>query len=719
VKDFGELNVLIVEPDTDSRVRIESVFKEVGLNDVQSESDFKKAGQRLADEEFHIVVISDYFAGTTAPKIITFLKLHCPDREIPFILKTKSEDSEFVRSLIIAGASVLMDPLAEIEDAKKALESCLRSVKLPNLKALIRESEFFSEFSEEECEAMYAVSAPRRFEAGEEIITKGDPADNFFVLLQGKVMVIIFRQDHTIIDIPVGAGSPFGEMAILDNCTRSAWCVAANDCIVLEVGKHIFSDTSYVLRQKVFAKLAIIMADRIRKMNQLIDEKVREGLEQIAGNLDEVHVQRHVEVPKAGSPEEKELEKTEKIEVDKEPEVARKRDPKEEPIPQKPKEPEVAGGSLTEEEQAAAKVERQKRRADERRKLFDRGGEREQRQRDLKLDINPYIVPVGIADSYLEDFRSQEEYDVLLRKVNLRTDFIVNKIPNALSDMVCNKFFGYWTGSKLASINPHDIWSTDLFTPGSPQLKKALHLVVVASEGDAAYKEAYLSLPLSHRIVGLTDVGCSGTFLGNYEAIKRYLNDQCLKSVIKLDMEIPIDRIWKEKDVIEFLTHTTEDVRQETLFLVFDDQQGKHTKLVRDKFPRHQIVTVVKDIGFNFEAPSSMFTETEKRLVGEGLIVDKKKYKGLGFYQGQTVFLADFSTFFSMVDSMKASGYIFATIGALARMGPDYSGVVWGSKGGADGAVKAARAMFGVKGAQDPTDIAAAVNWADGDSGPV
>ncbi|MGK0184053.1 MAG: hypothetical protein ACI9YB_003375, partial [Halioglobus sp.] len=247
----------------------------------------------------------------------------------------------------------------------------------------------------------------------------------------------------------------------------------------------------------------------------------------------------------------------------------------------------------------------------------------------------------------------------------------------------------------------------------------ALHLVVVASEGDAAYKEAYLSLPLSHRIVGLTDVGCSGTFLGNYEAIKRYLNDQCLKSVIKLDMEIPIDRIWKEKDVIEFLTHTTEDVRQETLFLVFDDQQGKHTKLVRDKFPRHQIVTVVKDIGFNFEAPSSMFTETEKRLVGEGLIVDKKKYKGLGFYQGQTVFLADFSTFFSMVDSMKASGYIFATIGALARMGPDYSGVVWGSKGGADGAVKAARAMFGVKGAQDPTDIAAAVNWADGDSGPV
>lgn len=744
MKDFGELNVLIVEPDADLSVKIESTFNEVGVHDVQSEGDFKKAGQKLTDEEFHIVVISDNFEGATAPDIITFLKLHCPNGDIPFILKTQSEDSEFVRSLIIAGASVLMDPSADVKGVKKALESCLRSIKLPDLKDLIASSDFFSEFSEEECEAMYAVSTPRIFEAGEEIIAKGDPADNFFVLLKGKVMVIIFKQDHTIIDIPVEEGSPFGEMAILDNCPRSAWCVAADECVVLEMGRHIFNDTCYVLRQKIFAKLAIIMAERIRKMNEMIDAKVREGLEQIAGHLDEVHVQRHVEIPKVKTPEKKvkkagpakvpkEVEKpkvvkepeasepSQKMEKLEEPQVRAKATSEEKLVSEEEVEAEkveAAEEGLSEEEKEAAKKERQKRRAAERRKMFEEGGEREQRQRDLKLDINPYIVPVGIADSYHERIRSQEEYDVLLRKINLRTDFIVNKIPNALSDMVCNKFFGYWTGSKLASLNPHFIWDTELFTPGSPQLKKALHLVVLASEGDAAYREAYLNLPLSHRIVGLTDVGCSGTFLGNDESIKRYLNDQCLKSAIKLDMEIPIDRLWKGNDVIEFLTHTTEDVRDETLFLVFDDQQGKNTRLVREKFPQHQIVTIIKDIGFNFDDPSTMFTETEKRLNDAGLISEKKQYKGRGFYQGQTAFLADFSTFFSMVNSMKSSGYIFASVGAMARMGPDYSGVIWGSKGGADGAVKAARAMFGVKGAQDPADIAAAVNWADGDSGP-
>ena len=45
--------------------------------------------------------------------------------------------------------------------------------------------------------------------------------------------------------------------------------------------------------------------------------------------------------------------------------------------------------------------------------------------------------------------------------------------------------------------------------------------------------------------------------------------------------------------------------------------------------------------------------------------------------------------------------------------GDDYSGIVWGSKGGAEGAVRAAKAMFGIKGAQSQDDLSRAIQWAD------
>jgi hypothetical protein len=275
--------------------------------------------------------------------------------------------------------------------------------------------------------------------------------------------------------------------------------------------------------------------------------------------------------------------------------------------------------------------------------------------------------------------------------------------------------YGYWTGSKLAKMNPHQIWNPKSFTPGSPRLLRALHMVVVSSEGDQAYRDCYLGLPICHRVVGVSHVGCSGTFLSNDDAIERYLNDQSLASAIKLDFEIPIDRAIRDTTVIEFLTHTSADVREESLFLVFDDEDGKNTHLVRERFPEHQIITVVKGVGFNIDDLPTMFSQPEALLTSRRILVAKDRFEGRGFYSGQTVFLPDFSEFFEQMDAMKDSAYIFAMLAIMARVGPDYSGSIWGSQGGAEGAIRSARAMFGLKGAVSPQDLASAVSWADGE----
>lgn len=326
---------------------------------------------------------------------------------------------------------------------------------------------------------------------------------------------------------------------------------------------------------------------------------------------------------------------------------------------------------------------------------------------------NPYAVPCAAADFFSESCHTQEDYEVLRRKTNLRTGFITAKVPNGLADVVRNKLYGYWTGGKLAKINPHKTWDVKWFAPGMPRLMKALHMVVVAGDGLKAHKQAYLGLELSHRTVGMTDVGCVGTFLGTDEAVNRYLAGRQLEYAIKQDFELPIDRIWEGKECIEFLRHTREDVRPGTLFLIFDEEDGRYTAKVREAFPEHQLLTIVSGYDFDSEDLSTLFTHPEEQLRKDGLLVAKQAYEGKGFYSGETQFFPDLSCYFKGTN-MGDCGYIFATIGIFAQIGPDYSGVVWGSKGGAEGAVRASRAMFGLGGAQSAADIAAAVSWADG-----
>lgn len=680
--------ILIVEPNEEKLSSIASSFQETHFH-YKMEKNFKIAGETLLKEEYDLVVIGDKFQDFSAIDVYTFLKMCSPKKEVSFILHTASKEFSFIKNLISSGISAILAYPTTPQKLVKTLDMCKNSAKSEELLDLISNLPFFKEFSQNELKILLSVTSLHRFDAGEEIITKGDLADSFYVLLKGKVMAIIVKQDNTIIDIPIQEGSPFGEMAILDNSPRSAWCVAADESLILEIGRHIINDVTCDIRMKLFARLTLIMADRIRKMNEVLNKKVKEKTERSPKESPEkIPLKKEYSNFSPEKPEEKKSMQTQTEE-------------------ELPKIPDAVFSEKAEEKtMEPLPTETVK---EEKKSNHD-----ESKNEMQNLEENPYTTPRGIAENYHERINTQEEYDILMRKINLRSDFIFSKIPDTISDMVCNKMFGYWTGGKLAKVNPHFVWSVDAFTPGSHQLKKALHLVAVCAQGCSAYKEAYLNLPLSQRVVGLSEIGCAGTFLGSNESIERYLNDKCLKTAIKLDMEIPIDRSWRGKDVIEFLTHTIEDVRDDTLFLIFDDKKGKNTKRFREKFPRHQIVTVVKEIGFNFDEPSAMFTSTEQRLLEEGLLVAKNEYKGEGFYQGQTVFLADCSTFYSQISNMKRSGYIFGIIGIFANIGPDYSGIVWGSKGGADGAVKAARAMFGIKGAQSSADVAAAVNWADG-----
>lgn len=655
--------VLILENDETRLKQLEDVCKNLSIPSIQTGKNFEDVGSSLSTENCSLVIISDNFS-TSLEQVIQHIKSQGLEANTPLILSTQNKDPSYIRKAMGLGIGSIITNAANQTLVTKAFNFCRRREESGKLKKILDKLSFFSELDEKERSSLLSATALRKFQAGEEIFAKGDSAEEFYVLIKGQVKALLWRDHKHMNEIDISEGSPFGEMAILDQMPRSAWCIASSDCLVLEIGRHIFDDKSLLIRHKICASLAVIFARRIRNMNN--------SLVKTCSNQ-----------PQEEKEEKKPLPPPPKKEV-----VEEKAPEKKEPIAAQKK-----------EEPKAPKVEEEK---------------EEEEQQDDQKPVNPYIEPTGVAENYHPKVDTQEAYDVLLKKIQLRTDFIAAKIPQAIADLVRNRMVGYWTGGKLAKINPHVHWNLKkMFTPGSTHTKRAFHVVAVYGKGLVAMKDAYLDLTFSHRVIGMEEIGCAGTFLGNTGMIDRFIEEQCLKNAIKLDLEIPIDRLWKRQEVIEFLTHTHTDVRDDTLFVVFDDKDGKNTKKIRDRFPMNQIVTIVKGTGFDPQDLPSIFSQPEEELEKEGVLLPKNQYEGKGFYQGQTVFLADLSPFYKDT-SMNKSGHIFGTIAIFAQVGPNYSGVIWGSKGGAEGAVKAARAMFGVKGSSNPADLAAAVSWADG-----
>lgn len=94
----------------------------------------------------------------------------------------------------------------------------------------------------------------RRFEAGERILSQGDPGHSFFVVVAGTVRVVRRTPAGEELELGrLGEGAFFGEMALLSGAPRLADVIAAEPCELLEV-----ADT--VLRELAAADPAVLLS---------------------------------------------------------------------------------------------------------------------------------------------------------------------------------------------------------------------------------------------------------------------------------------------------------------------------------------------------------------------------------------------------------------------------------------------------------------------------
>jgi hypothetical protein len=134
--------------------------------------------------------------------------------------------------------------LALIEDVlapERAGEALAVGADAGATPAAIMETPLFSDFTCEELVDVIRSFELRHFEAGEIVVTEGEPGDSLFVVTTGTVRAYVRGADgHNVPVRQLGEGSFFGEIALLKGGARTATLTAVGSAELLEISRAAF-----------------------------------------------------------------------------------------------------------------------------------------------------------------------------------------------------------------------------------------------------------------------------------------------------------------------------------------------------------------------------------------------------------------------------------------------------------------------------------------------
>lgn len=127
----------------------------------------------------------------------------------------------------------------------------------------------FESLSTTDLQALADIGEVATYTVGERIITEGEPGDQLYVLLTGKVDVFTERSGARADLANLGEGAVFGEMAILTEETRSASIDATMECQCLIIAREPFR-TLVVERPEIAFGVFHALSTRLREADQVI-----------------------------------------------------------------------------------------------------------------------------------------------------------------------------------------------------------------------------------------------------------------------------------------------------------------------------------------------------------------------------------------------------------------------------------------------------------------
>ena len=128
----------------------------------------------------------------------------------------------------------------------------------------------FGSFAEDELRALATMVTRQSAPRGIAIMHEGDPTDALYIVLSGRLKVMMGEADGKEVILAIlGPGEFFGEMGLIDDNPRSATVIPVEPCELLVVGKRAFKKC---LNENISVALAVlrVVVRRLREADRKI-----------------------------------------------------------------------------------------------------------------------------------------------------------------------------------------------------------------------------------------------------------------------------------------------------------------------------------------------------------------------------------------------------------------------------------------------------------------
>ena len=136
---------------------------------------------------------------------------------------------------------------------------------------LLGSTDIFSKLDANELEAVSRCIVEQGADAGEVLITEGQPGEALFLIRDGKVIVQKKHEDKTVDLAELAAGSVFGEMSLIDSFPTSATVTALEKSSFLLVSRldlNVLLNWDTLLAAKMWRSFTEMLCYRVRASNE-------------------------------------------------------------------------------------------------------------------------------------------------------------------------------------------------------------------------------------------------------------------------------------------------------------------------------------------------------------------------------------------------------------------------------------------------------------------
>jgi serine/threonine protein phosphatase PrpC len=139
----------------------------------------------------------------------------------------------------------------------------------------LRKIPLFRHLTYKEQTAILSIATSRTFPAGREIVSEGQPGEELFIVVRGRVSI----EKNGVEIAELRAGGHFGEMGLIDNAPRSATVRATEPTRVMVIARGDLMNLmkrESILAVKMLWSFVQVLSDRLRATNSELSEARQE-----------------------------------------------------------------------------------------------------------------------------------------------------------------------------------------------------------------------------------------------------------------------------------------------------------------------------------------------------------------------------------------------------------------------------------------------------------